>query len=125
MKVIAKVTSGLAIDCRTNVHFKKDDVLEVGSGSTRFSTGLSEEDLVELVTLDLADEVKETGTEEVDAVEAEVEEDSEVEEPEYMSFTKKADLETYAQNTYDINLDRRLTLKGMIEQLESELGGEL
>jgi len=125
MKVIAKVTSGLAIDCRTNVYFKKDDVLEVGSGSTRFSTGLSEEDLVELVTLDLADEVKETGTEEVDAVEAEVEEDSEVEEPEYMSFTKKADLETYAQNTYDINLDRRLTLKGMIEQLESELGGEL
>ena len=42
-----------------------------------------------------------------------------------MSFTKKADLEQYAKETYGIDLDKRLTLNRMIEQLENELGGEL
>lgn len=135
MKVRIKKQGGLAIDCRTNVYFNIDDVFAVGD--QRFS----EENLTELVALGLAEEIAEEDSTEVPSIEgsdqepsdspdepeeaAESVEPEEAAEPKYQSFTKKADLEEYAKETYSIDLDRRLTLKGMIEQLENELGGEL
>jgi hypothetical protein len=118
MKIKTTITGGLAIDCRTNVYFVKDEVLEVGSKSSAIFRGLSEDDLIELVSLGQAEEVL---TEEVKVEELLTEEV----EPEYMSFTKKSDLEDYAKEVYGIDLDKRLTLKGMIEQLEDTLGGDL
>lgn len=130
MKVQIKKDGGLAIDCRTNVYFKVDDVFSVGD--QRFS----EENLTELVGLGYADEIAEddTGSEVEEVLEEDTELDEDTEEgseieseekPKYQSFTKKADLKKYAKETYSIDLDKELTLKGMIEQLENELGGEL
>lgn len=133
MKVKIKKQGGLAIDCRTNVYFEVDDVFAIGD--ERFS----KENLTRLIELGYADEVADKIAKEIveenfySDDDLDCDEDLEFEEevlteepkPEYMSFTKKADLDQYAKETYNIDLDRRLTLKKMIEQLENELGGEL
>ena len=118
MKIRATITNGLSIDPRTIVHFTKDEVLEIGS------KGLTKENLERLVEIGFAvtigdEEVDKTVTELVNDL---IEDDT---KPEYKSITKKSDLETYAKEEYGIDLDKRLTLSRMIEQLESELGGEL
>ena len=139
MRVKIKKQGGLAIDCRTNVYFKVGDVFAVGD--QRFS----EEDLTELVRLGYADGIadEDSGSEpdksepdksEPDKSEpdksdedsgSESDKSEENTEPEYKTFTTKSDLEDHAKEKYGIDLDKRRTLNGMIEQLENELGGEL
>lgn len=113
MRIKIKKQGGLAIDCRTNVYFKVDDVFAVGD--QRFS----EEDLTELVRLGYADEIADEDSG------SEPDKSEEKSEPEYKKFTTKSDLEDHAKEKYSIDLDKRRTLNGMIEQLENELGGEL
>lgn len=110
MRVRTKKNGRLAIDPRTVVSFDKDDILGVGD------RGFSEENLKRLVALELAEEIAE-------AIQPE-EEDSRREEadPKYKSFNRKLSLEAHAKEKYGVDLDKNLTLAGMVEQLETEIG---
>jgi len=105
MRVRTTCQGGLAVDCRTNVYFKKDDFLEVGY------KGLLEEHLQELIDVRQA----------VDVTVLPDESDEVPEEPEYKIFTEKDDLSAYAKETYEIDLDKRKSIEGMTKQLEDFL----
>lgn len=151
MKVRALKQSGLAIDCRTTVFFKKGDILQAADSK------LNEKNLERLVEIGLAVEIKE-GERHVDkAVEktkadearvglagGDVDSDGTANStdspaksgagidksvPYYRRIEDKLELDNFAKEQYGINLDRRLTLAKMMDQLDYEIsqledGGE-
>lgn len=117
MRIRTKFRQGLAINPRKTVFFEKGEFLETGDKD------LTEENLKRLVEIDFAVDVS---TIEPEAEEGEVEKsesensDDEI-EPAYKSFTTKVDLEEYAREKYSIELDKRKSLAGMVEQFETAM----
>ena len=122
MKVKTIVQNGLAISPRKNVYFEKGDILGIGD------KGLSEENLKTLVEIGFAKKVGGQPVAKIVTIPEPNDEDptDEAEEsmPTYKTFTKKSDLEDYAEEFHGISLDRRKTLAGMVKQLENELEGD-
>lgn len=120
--IVDVIKSGrLAVDPRTQIAFNKGDILESGKD------GWTEVALNRLVEIGCAKEKGDTKEEvkevKIEAIEVDVKTGEPV-IPEYYSIKKKSKLETYALETYGIDLDRRLSLNGMIEQLENKLNEE-
>ena len=120
MRIRIKNKIKLALDCRTQVLLEKGEFVSEGDKD------LKKEDLQYLVDSEGAADVS---LEEVDlsTKETATEEDPgdvapSADEPVYKSFTKKPDLEDHAREEYGVELDKRLSLKKMVKQLEDELG---
>lgn len=111
--------------------FKKDQVIEVSVdiGKTFVESGYGDyfvkdgekkkidSPAVENKMLDPAEEDKSEDEEQSESVEDE----DPAETIDFKKFTKKNDLESYAKEAYGIDLDKRKTVKGMIEELEEFL----
>lgn len=104
MKILVKEIGGLSIDPRTIVHFKKGDILEPGI------KGLSEGNINRLVELKLADIV--------DSEDEAIAEVVVLEPYDFENITDKTELEEYARDVYEVELDKRLSLKKMISKLK-------
>ena len=121
MKVKAIKTGGLAISPRENVYFRTGEILAVGD------KGLYEENLKRLIELELAELISDD--EKVAEIETkEVEKSIEnVEIPEAYDFEaieNKEELETYARDVYDVELDKRKSLANMKSNLKLQIEGD-
>lgn len=115
MRIRIKKQTALALDPRTTVFFEKGEFVEIDD------KGLSETNLKRLLEIGLAVDVSTSVLPESDEIdESEIDEPG-AGEPIYRSFTSKKDLEKHALERYGIDLDRRKSLEGMIEDLEFEL----
>ena len=143
MKLKALKQGGIAISCRKNIYFKKGDILEAKDGK------LALKNLERLVELGYAVEITE-GKSHVDkavdktkVVDTSVdrhgdidsserisnstynraESDSGIDEsvPYYRRINDKTELDTFAKEQYNIDLDRRRSLEKMQDQLEEAL----
>lgn len=111
MKVITNKTGGLAINPRTVVYFKAGDAFEVGTN------GLSEDNLNRLIELKLAD---------ISDQESVTDNNHTVDDGyAFESFTDKDELELYAMEIYNVELDKRKSLKKMIAELKETIEKEL
>lgn len=109
MKIEMTKDLKFAPDCRTTLTLEKADIFEVGEN------GLTKDNLARLVELEVAREV-------------DVAEVAEVKEPEavvdFRDITDKKELEAFARKTYDVELDRRLSLEKMIAILEDAIANK-
>lgn len=107
MKVIAKEDGKLATDPRTMVSFTKGEELAIGI------KGLKGVNIERLLELDLVELVE---------VKAEIEVVIEpVEVYDFESFTDKDELEVFARDVYEVELDKRKSLKKMIAKLKETI----
>ena len=108
MKVIAKKMGALSIDPRTIVYFKAGEELSAGV------KGLNEININRLIDLELVTVVDDTG---------------EINEPnecyEFESINNKTELELFALEKYEIELDKKMSLKKMINKLKEIIEREV
>ncbi len=139
MKIRALKSDGLAINCREIVYFKKGDILQAADGK------LAEVNILRLVELDLAVEIKD-GEQYVEKTQKDnatlllpgdnTSSDgtdnstnnhagsvSGIDEslPYYRRIEDKTELDNYAKEQYKIHLDRRMTIERMRDQLEYQI----
>lgn len=109
MKIEMTKALKFAPNCRATLSLEKADIFEVGE------SGLTKANLARLVELEVAREI-------------DVTEVAKVKEPEkvidFRDITDKKELEAFARKTYDVELDRRLSLEKMIVVLEDAIANK-
>jgi hypothetical protein len=113
-----EITEGLkfAPNCRTILPLEKGQVITLGEN------GLNRDNLARLIELEVAKPltVADVAKPTREAVIAAAVEDN-IDGVDFRNVTDKSELETLAKETYDIELDKRKSLKNMIAELDEAI----